>query len=68
MRDHKPGNPVKGGDSVRTGRPPYEKPLVPGDPPVPVCLGEFGLDEARDFRPLWETTWSQDARGKAVRK
>jgi hypothetical protein len=68
MRDRKPGNPVKGGGTVRTGRPPREEPPAAGDPPILVCLGEFGLDEARDFRRLWETTWSQDARGKAVRK
>ena len=68
MRDRKPGNHVKGREDGPAGRPPREEPPAGRDRAIPVCLGEFGVDEAREFRPLWETTWSQDARGKAVKK
>ena len=68
MRDRKPGNPAKGRGTVRAGRPPRGEPPAGRDRTIPVCLGEFGVDEARDFRQLWETIWSQDARGKAVKK
>ena len=47
------------------------KPDAPGKPVdivIPVCLGEFGLDEAKGFRRLWESIWPQDRRGKKEKK
>jgi len=31
---------------------------------LPVCCGEFGLEQAAGLRALWEATWSQDRRGR----
>jgi hypothetical protein len=52
-----------------------EQPVETGGPPeasdiaIPVCLGEFDLNQARSIRRLWELTWSQDARaGKKDKK
>lgn len=41
-----------------------DDPGEPADIVIPVCLGEFGLDEAKGFRRLWESIWPQDRRGK----
>ena len=30
---------------------------------LPVCCGEFGVQQAAGLRELWEATWSQDRRG-----
>lgn len=46
------------------GTAPGEKVVERADLTIPVCLGEFGVDEARDLRALWEATWSQDARSR----
>jgi hypothetical protein len=51
-------------DTAEVGRSPREKTPAAADPAIPVCLGEFGIDEAQSFRPLWEVTWSQDARSR----
>jgi hypothetical protein len=40
-----------------------DEPNEPADVVIPVCLGEFGVDEARGFRRLWESIWGQDRRG-----
>jgi hypothetical protein len=45
-----------------------EKAPAAGDPVIAVCFGEFGPGEAESLCPLWEATWSQDARGKAAKK
>jgi hypothetical protein len=68
MRDRKAGASVKKWGAARTVCPPRSRPPAAADPPIPVCLGEFGFDEARDFCPLWEATWSQDSRAKAEKK
>jgi len=49
-------------------RPSGDETPVPTGLTIPVCLGEFDMDEAREFCPLWEATWSQDARGKDGKK
>jgi hypothetical protein len=55
-------------DAAEAGRLPREKSQKDADPMIPVCLGEFGIDEAENFRPLWEATWSQDARSRTKKK
>jgi len=39
-----------------------KSPQVAEDERLSVCLGEFGIEQAREFRALWEATWSQDVR------
>ncbi len=48
--------------------PASEKPVPAGDEVIRVCLGEFGIEQAREFRALWEATWSQDARSRPTKK
>ena len=45
-----------------------KSPQVAEDERLSVCLGEFGVEQAREFRALWEVTWSQDVRSGSRKK
>jgi hypothetical protein len=65
MRGRSAGKRKRKSTEAGAGTVPREKAVAPADLTIPVCLGEFGVDEARDLRPLWEATWSQDARSRS---
>jgi hypothetical protein len=50
------------------GRRSTDKPAPDDDVRIPVCMGEFGVEQARAFRALWEATWSHDARTRTKKK
>jgi hypothetical protein len=61
------GSAKKNDTTDRGGRTPDDRKEA-DDVRVPVCLGEFGLEQARAFRALWEATWSHDARSRTKKK
>lgn len=67
MNDRRTKRPIDA-DTARPRPAPAEKPKAATDWAIPVCLGEFGFEEARAFCPLWEATWSQDVRGRPGKK
>jgi hypothetical protein len=68
MKDHKAEKREKTGDVARSERPGRQEPPASQNLSIPFCFGEFVPDEVGAFCPLWEATWSQDARGKAAKK
>ncbi|MBN2224394.1 MAG: hypothetical protein JW765_06930 [Deltaproteobacteria bacterium] len=68
MKDRGTGKREIKEKAAEAARPPRGKSPKSADTVIPVCLGEFGIDEAQNFSPLWEATWSQDVRGKVIKK